>query len=122
DAASAEVGAPEELVVDGQAIDPEVVAEAKERARQLREARTEPRTPGSLTRNQQLALVRRVYLDAMREALHAERAIGAYSTAALTRAEQLLDAEELRLDRRRRPPGLGPVDGPAAGRGVDRSG
>ncbi|GAB2988697.1 sodium:proton antiporter [Actinotalea caeni] len=99
DAASAEVGAPEELVVDGQAIDPEVVAEAKERARQLREARTEPRTPGSLTRNQQLALVRRVYLDAMREALHEERAIGAYSTAALTRAEQLLDAEELRLDR-----------------------
>lgn len=99
DAASAEVGAPEELVVDGQAIDPEVVAEAKERARQLREARTEPRTPGLLTRNQQLALVRRVYLDAMREALHEERAIGAYSTAALTRAEQLLDAEELRLDR-----------------------
>lgn len=99
DAASAEVGAPEELVVDGQAIDPEVVAEAKVRARQLREARTEPRTPGSLTRNQQLALVRRVYLDAMREALHEERAIGAYSTAALTRAEQLLDAEELRLDR-----------------------
>jgi CPA1 family monovalent cation:H+ antiporter len=35
----------------------------------------------------------------MREALHEERAIGAYTTAALTEAERLLDSEELRLER-----------------------
>ena len=35
----------------------------------------------------------------MRDALHEERAIGAYSTAALTRASALIDAQELQLER-----------------------
>jgi NhaP-type Na+/H+ or K+/H+ antiporter len=88
-----------ELVIDGHTLDPALLDEAMARFRTLRAARSAPIGAEALTREQQLHLVRRTYLEAMREALHEERAIGAYSTAALTRAEQLLDAEELRLDR-----------------------
>lgn len=97
--AAASLASGDELVVDGQKIDPEIVAEVTDRFRKFREDRPEPSTSGALTQGQQLNLIRHVYLEAMREALHEERAIGAYSTAALVKAEQLLDAEELRLDR-----------------------
>lgn len=100
DAAVEAVGTPEELVIDGRRLDPELLREVTDRFQKLREARPAP-TSGAeeLTRGQQLHLVRRAYLTAMREALLEERAIGAHSSAALTRAEQLLDAEELRLER-----------------------
>ncbi|WP_420111159.1 cation:proton antiporter [Pseudactinotalea sp.] len=98
--AIAAVGPIDELAIDGHPIDPEIVADVTARYEKLREARPDPAaTEGTLSRRQQIALMRRIYLDAMREALHEERAIGAYSTAAFTQAEQLLDAEELRLDR-----------------------
>ena len=38
-------------------------------------------------------------MSLMRDALHEERAIGAYSTGALSRASALIDAQELRLER-----------------------
>lgn len=99
EAAVASVGSPEELVIDGHKLDPELLAEVTARFRKLREARPAPAGTSELTSGQQLYVVRRAYIDAMREALHEERAVGAYSTAALTKAEQALDAEELRLER-----------------------
>jgi len=99
EAAVASVGGPDELVIDGTTLDPELLTEVTDRFQKLREGRLGSGSSRDLTRRQQLHLVRRVYVDAMREALHEERAIGAYSTAALTKAEQLLDSEELRLER-----------------------
>lgn len=100
EAAIASVGDADPLVIDGHLIEENVVAEVTSQYEKLRGARADDQvTDGNLTQRQQRALMRRTYLDAMREALHDERAIGAYSTAALSKAEQLLDAEELRLDR-----------------------
>lgn len=90
------------LVLDGQPIAPEVVQQVTERYRsyqELRDGQREHDAGEGLSRREQTILVRRAYLDAMREALHTERAIGAYSTAALAQAQAVLDAEELRLDR-----------------------
>lgn len=99
DAAAAVVTAPENLVIDGQEIDPAIVEQVVTRYERLRTARSEPERPEALTERAQLLLVQRAYLDAMREALHEEKAVGAYSTAVLTRAESMLDATELQLDR-----------------------
>jgi NhaP-type Na+/H+ or K+/H+ antiporter len=93
------VGPLDQVVIDGQPIDPAIVERmtaAYERAAVIASERAQPAE--TLTARQQGALVRRMYLEALREALHDERAVGAYSTAVLNRAEEILDAEEIRLE------------------------
>ena len=64
----------------------------------VRETRGES-TPEALSLASQRMLLHREFMSLMRDALHEERAIGAYSTGALARASSLIDAQELRLER-----------------------
>ncbi|WP_392508624.1 cation:proton antiporter [Naumannella halotolerans] len=88
-----------DVTIDGHHIDSDVVDSVLDRFRQLRDRRRPADDPDQLTKRQQQKMVSRTYLEAMQEALHEERAIGAYSTYALQRAQSYLDAEELRQDR-----------------------
>jgi NhaP-type Na+/H+ or K+/H+ antiporter len=83
--------------VDGEPLDPELVSTMKERivprlvsgTRELRETRADA--------HEQMMIVQRRYLDAMRDALGSERSIGAYSSEAYRQVESLLDSVEQRF-------------------------
>ncbi|MEV6286105.1 sodium:proton antiporter [Kribbella sp. NPDC051770] len=91
------LGPLEEQTVDGEPLDPELVSTMKERivprlvagTRDLRETRADA--------HEQMMIVQRRYLDAMREALGAERGIGAYSSETYRQVESLLDTVEQRF-------------------------
>ena len=91
------LGPLEEQTVDGAPIDPEVAESMKDRVlpriiagvSQDRESR-----PGSV---EQTVILQRRYLDAMRDALSAERSIGAFSTETYRQVESLLDVLEQRF-------------------------
>ncbi|WP_112238508.1 cation:proton antiporter [Kribbella monticola] len=91
------LGPLEEQSVDGEPLDPELVSTMKDRVlprlvagtRQLRSAR-----PDS---HEQMLIVQRRYLDAMRDALVSERSIGAYSSETFRQVEGFLDSLEQRL-------------------------
>ena len=93
-----QLGPMEEIEIDGERLDPDLVASLKQRflpillghIQQLRKAK-----PGIRERS---LLVQRLYLDAMREALLDERSIGTYSSETYATAEALLDREEQRLN------------------------
>lgn len=91
------VGPFEEQTVDGEPLDP-ALADALEHKflpRLLSGAQQAPDVErGSV---EQLMLVQHRYLDAMRDALAAERSIGAYSSGTYRRVEALLDSMEQRL-------------------------
>ncbi|WP_110205495.1 cation:proton antiporter [Nocardioides daejeonensis] len=92
------LGPMEELVIDGEPIDPDLADSLKRRflpilLGQIQHLRTTK--PG--TREKSL-VVQRLYLDAMREALLVERSIGAYTSETYAAAEALLDREEQRLN------------------------
>jgi monovalent cation/hydrogen antiporter len=91
------LGPLEEQTIDGVRVDPELAATMKERilpriltgVRQVRDSK-----PDTI---EQTMILQRRYLDAMREALSAERSIGAYSSATYRRVESLLDGFEQRF-------------------------
>ncbi|MBD3914415.1 cation:proton antiporter [Nocardioides hwasunensis] len=98
DTAVASIGPTDAIVIDGQKIDPNVAEEMfgwLDRAREF----GGDTTPEALTQASQRMLLQRQFMSLMRDALHEERAIGAYSTAALAQASSLIDAQELRLER-----------------------
>lgn len=99
EAAAATLGPADRVRVEGVVVEPAVVEAMLAHFQRLRDARLEAHRPETLSHRQQAKVVYRRYLDAMREALQDERALGAYSTAALTRAQALSDAEELRQER-----------------------
>ncbi|WP_343984092.1 sodium:proton antiporter [Kribbella koreensis] len=94
------LGPLEEQTIGGERLDPELVTTMKDRivpglvsgSSQLRNAK-----PDSF---EQMMIVQRRYLDAMRDALGAERSIGAYSSATYRQVESLLDAIEQRFGTR----------------------
>lgn len=96
--AVAAMGPVDQLVIDGLQIDPAVAAEMLTWLERVRETRGES-TPEALSLASQRMLLHREFMSLMRDALHEERAIGAYSTGALARASSLIDAQELRLER-----------------------
>jgi monovalent cation/hydrogen antiporter len=96
--AAAGMGPTDRLVIDGTPIDPDVVTETMAWLERVRDARTDE-DPEAVTLASQRILLHRQMISLMRDALHEERAIGAYSTGALTRASALIDAQELRLER-----------------------
>lgn len=96
--AVAALGPLDEVVVDGRAIDPTVAEEMVGWLQRVRDSRAEA-TPESLSLDTQRALLHREFIARMRDALHEEQAIGAYSTDALRRASSMIDAQELRLER-----------------------
>jgi CPA1 family monovalent cation:H+ antiporter len=91
------VGPLEEQTVDGQPLDPVVVSTLKDRivprlvsgSQQLRETKADTR--------EQMEILQRRYLDAMREALGTERSIGVYSSETYRRVEGFLDTVEQRF-------------------------
>lgn len=96
--AAAALGPTDEVVIDGQPIDPEVTAEMLTWLERVRDQRAET-TPEALSLASQRLLLHRTFISLMRDALHEEQAIGAYSTGALAQASALIDAQELRLER-----------------------
>nr|WP_202888019.1 sodium:proton antiporter [Kribbella solani] len=88
------LGPLDEQTVDGEPLDPAAVSALKERivprlmsgSRQFRDTKPDIR--------EQMAVLQRRYLDAMREALQSERGIGAYSTATYRQVESFLDTME----------------------------
>ncbi|TDD61616.1 sodium:proton antiporter [Kribbella antibiotica] len=94
------MGPLEEQTVAGEPLDPELVSTMKERiiprlvsaSRQLPAAAAAK--PDSL---EQMAVVQRRYLDAMRDALGIERSIGAYSSATYRQVEGIVDSIEQRF-------------------------
>ena len=91
------LGPLEEQTIDGQPLDADVVETMKERivprlvsgVRQLQNSRPDNR--------EQVLIVQRRYLDALRDALIAERSIGAYSSETYRQVESMLDAFEQRF-------------------------
>ena len=64
----------------------------------MRDSRADA-TPEALSLASQRTLLHREFIARMRDALHEEQAIGAYSTDALRQASAMIDAQELRLER-----------------------
>lgn len=94
DSAAASVGSVRDVEVDGEPIDDSVVEAVIGRLKPMLRGVSEADAASRASTREQAAVVLRRYLLAMREALVAEQSIGAYSTAALTRAEKLLDRQE----------------------------
>ncbi|WP_420819080.1 cation:proton antiporter [Nocardioides oleivorans] len=86
------------IVIDGQKIDPAVAEQSLSWLDRIEERRADA-TPDELTHATQQMLLHREFISLMRDALHEERAIGAYSTGALTLASSMIDAQELRMER-----------------------
>lgn len=97
EAAIDSVGPLEEQSVDGEPLDPVVVSTLKDRivprlvsgSQQLRETKADTR--------EQIEILQRRYLDAMREALGTERSIGVYSSETYRHVEGFLDTIEQRF-------------------------
>lgn len=91
------VGPLDEQRVDGEPLDPVAASTLKDRivpglvsgSRQLRDTKPDTR--------EQMAVVQRRYLDAMRQALDAERSVGVYSSDTYRQVERFLDAVEQRF-------------------------
>lgn len=92
------LGPLESQTIDGEPIDPKLVAKLKDHIlpRVLAGVREAPRFRPAV-REQTLILQNR-YLDEMRAALVAERSIGAYSSQTYRKVEAVLDDMERRLD------------------------
>jgi monovalent cation/hydrogen antiporter len=92
-----EVGPLEEQTVDGEPLDPDVVHVLKDRivpglvsgSQQLRETKPDMR--------EQMTVIQRRYLDAMREALGTERSVGAYTSDTYRHVQSFLDTLEQRF-------------------------
>jgi monovalent cation/hydrogen antiporter len=91
------VGPPEDLEIDGTRVAPEVAATMKERILPRLVAGVKERRNAPAGVIEQSLGVQRLYLDAMRDALAAERRIGAYPSATYRRVEAMLDGMEQRL-------------------------
>jgi len=91
------MGPLEEQTIAGERLDPELVETMKDRIipRLVSASREVPvAKPDSF---EQMAVVQRRYLDAMRDALGSERSIGAYSSATYRQVESIIDAMEQRF-------------------------
>ena len=92
------LGPLESQTIDGEAIDPQLVTKLKDRIlpRVLAGVRDTPRLKPAVMEQTMILQLR--YLDAMRDALAAERGIGAYSSQTYRKVESLLDDMEKRLE------------------------
>ncbi|GGL33450.1 sodium:proton antiporter [Phycicoccus endophyticus] len=92
------VGPVEEQTIDGEPVDPALASRLREEVlpRLLAGAGHLDEHPGAV---EQMLILQRRYLDAMRDALLTERDIGAYPSDTYKRVEAMLDTVEHRLDR-----------------------
>jgi CPA1 family monovalent cation:H+ antiporter len=89
------LGPLEEQTVDGEPLDPALVARMKERVLPRLVVGARDKTPEPVRRDH-MDLLQHRYLDAMRDALVAERSIGAYRSATYRAVESILDGLEQR--------------------------
>lgn len=91
------VGDLDDQLIDGQPVDPELIEQMRERIlpRLLSMVREGDRPPPDAM--EQILIVQRRYLDAMRDALAFERSIGIYPTHTYRQVEKYLDAMEQRI-------------------------
>lgn len=92
------LGPLESQTIDGEPIDPQLVTKLKDRIlpRVLAGVRDAPAMRPDVL--EQTMILQRRYLDAMRDALAAERSIGAYGSHTYRKVEGMLDDMEKRLD------------------------
>ena len=92
------LGPLESQTIDGEPIDPQLVTKLKDRIlpRVLAGVREVPSIRPDVM--EQTVILQLRYLDAMRDALAAERSIGAYSSHTYRKVEAMLDDMEKRLD------------------------
>ncbi|MFF1820174.1 cation:proton antiporter [Kribbella sp. NPDC058245] len=94
------MGPLEEQTVGGEPLDPEMVEAMKERIipRLVSASRQLPAAAAAKPDSfEQMAVVQRRYLDAMRDALGTERSIGAYSSDTFRQVEAMIDSIERRF-------------------------
>jgi monovalent cation/hydrogen antiporter len=92
------LGPLESQTIDGEPIDPQLVTKLKDRIlpRVLAGVRDAPSIRPDVM--EQTVILQLRYLDAMRDALAAERSIGAYGSHTYRKVEAMLDDMEKRLD------------------------
>jgi len=97
DAALDTLGPVEEQRIDGQPLPPELLRTMADQVlpRLLAAAHEGRKSPP--LRREQIDIIQRRYLDAMRDALVSERTIGAYSSETYRQVEHMLDSVEQRL-------------------------
>lgn len=94
------LGPLEEQTVDGEPVDPQLASRLKDDfLPRLIAGVDRSRAPHHADAIEKAVIVQRRYVDAMRDALGAERSIGAYSSDTYRRVESLLDGFEQRLGR-----------------------
>jgi monovalent cation/hydrogen antiporter len=91
------LGPLDEQTIDGQPLDPGLIRTMEKGVLPRLLAATRDVREGAPVPRDQLDIVQRRYLDAMRDALISERAIGAYSSEAFRQVEGMLDSLEYRL-------------------------
>ena len=98
DTAVDRLGPLERQTVEGEPVDPQVAELLARRFAPLLAGRAEDRGPGRPGLREQVVVLQRRYLDAMREALNEERSIGVYRTETFAHAQAILDRQERGLD------------------------
>ena len=91
------LGPLEEQTVDGEPLDPELVSMMKDRVVPRLVSAARQQSSVKPDTREVMLIVQRRYVDAMRDALIAERSIGAYSSETYRQVESFLDAMELRF-------------------------
>ncbi|GAA1546429.1 cation:proton antiporter [Nocardioides humi] len=93
-----QLGPIRELEIDGEPIDPALAESLEQRFLPILLGNIQHLRQQKPGLREKSLLVQRLYLDTMRDALLAERSIGAYTSETYAQAEALLDREEQRLN------------------------
>jgi CPA1 family monovalent cation:H+ antiporter len=99
--ASAQLGPLDKMTVDGQPIDSQVVQRVNEQFVPVLLGRLRGDVQPKPGVREQLVIIQRRYVDALRDALNDERSIGAYRSETYAAVQAILDREEQRLDPQR---------------------
>ncbi len=98
DTAADRLGPVDEQLVDGEPVDPQVVERVVGHLAPVLSGTAQEHAEARPGAREQMRTLQRRYLEAMRDALAEERAIGAYRTETFTAVQHLLDQQETRLD------------------------
>lgn len=98
DTAAERLGPIGEQLVDGDPVDPQVVERVVRHLAPVLSGKAQEHAEARPGAREQMVTLQRRYLEAMRDALSEERAVGAYRTETFTAVQHLLDQQETRLD------------------------
>lgn len=98
DTAAERLGPIGEQQVDGEPVDPQAVERVVTHLAPVLSGKAQEHAEARPDVRAQMLVLQRRYLEAMRDALAEERAVGAYRTETFTAVQHLLDQQETRLD------------------------